>query len=92
MKNATQSINVGAICLQNKQLAAKLLRECLAQLTPKKRLLIHLRFWEHKTIAEIANLLSARWEEIDRQINDAFRELKVMLLKRLECPQIYRIA
>lgn len=89
---ANYSLNPDAACPKDKRLAVMLLRESLEQLPKRQRLLIHLRFWEHLTIAEIAILLRASWEEIDEQINEAYQTLKRMLLNRLEPTHTYRIA
>lgn len=78
------SIKVGAAQFCDKQSAEMALRECLERLAPKKRLLIHLRFWEQRTIEEIATSLRTSWGEVDKLINEAFRELKAMLIERLE--------
>ncbi len=78
------SNKVGAIQFCDRQSAEMALRECLERLAPKKRLLIHLRFWEQKTIEEIATTLRASWGDVDKLINEAFRELKAMLLMRPE--------
>lgn len=77
-------MKVSAFRLANKELAGMVLHECLENFTPKKRLLIHLRFWEQRTIEEIASSLSTSWGEMDKLINEAIRELKGMILERLE--------
>ena len=54
----------------------EILRAGLSYLTTCERQILIYRFWEDKTIEEIAMLLEIKWEEVNRNIESALVNLK----------------
>jgi len=57
------------------------LHAALKELRPLQRIVLHLRFWENREIAEIARLTRMRWSDIDHLIESTLTELRPMLGK-----------
>ena len=53
------------------------LKEALAFLSPKQRLIIYLRFWDNMTIQEIARYIGHTWSSTDTMIDGAVNHLRV---------------
>ena len=54
----------------------EIVRTGLSYLTTCERQILIYRFWEDKTIEEIATLLEMKWEEVNRSIESALKKLK----------------
>jgi DNA-directed RNA polymerase specialized sigma subunit len=54
----------------------EIVRAGLSYLTTCERQILIYRFWEEKTIEEIAGLLEMKWEEVNRSIETALKILK----------------
>lgn len=54
----------------------EIVRAGLSYLTTCERQILIYRFWEDKTIEEIAGLLEMKWEEVNRSIEKALKTLK----------------
>jgi DNA-directed RNA polymerase specialized sigma24 family protein len=55
------------------------LHVALDDLSPEKRVAVHLRFWENWEIAEISRLLGKSWSATDCLIESTLRELRSSL-------------
>ncbi len=51
----------------------------LHELSPREKLILHLRFWESLTIEEIGDRLDLSWEEVDEAITQIQDHLKSRL-------------
>lgn len=54
----------------------EIVRTGLSYLTTCERQILIYRFWEDKTIDEIATILEMKWEEVNRSIESALENLK----------------
>lgn len=54
----------------------EIVRAGLSYLTSCERQILIYRFWEDRSIEEIANLLEMKWEEVNRSIERALKNLK----------------
>lgn len=54
----------------------EIVRAGLSDLTTCEQQILIYRFWEDKTIEEIATLLEMKWEEVNRSIETALEYLK----------------
>ena len=59
----------------------KLKSSLLPNLSKDQRKIIHLRFWESRTIEEISKVVGLSWDEVDRIIESTLCQLKTDLLK-----------
>jgi len=58
-----------------------LLKEALAYLSPKQRLVVYLRFWDNMTIQEIARYLGHSWRSTDLMLDGAVNHLRVRIIQ-----------
>ncbi len=52
------------------------LQQAMATLTPKQREILYLRFWEEKTLEEIAKLKDVHISTIAESLNSSIKKLK----------------
>lgn len=58
-----------------------LLREALAFLSPKQRLIVYLRFWDNMTIQEIARYIGHSWNATDMLLDGAINHLRMRIIQ-----------
>ena len=58
-----------------------LLREALAYLSPKQRLIVYLRFWDNMTIQEIARYIGQSWSTTDAMLDGAINHLRMRIIQ-----------
>ncbi len=58
-----------------------LLREALAFLSPKQRLIVYLRFWDNMTIQEIARYIGQSWSTTDKMLDGAINHLRLRIIQ-----------
>lgn len=61
----------------------ELLKEALAYLSPKQRLIVYMRFWDNLTIQEIARYLGHSWSRTDMMIDEAINHLRVRIIRTM---------
>lgn len=59
----------------------ELLKEALAYLSPKQRLIVYLRFWDNMTIQEIARYIGQSWNSTDMMLDGAVNHLRVRIIQ-----------
>lgn len=58
-----------------------LLKEALAFLSPKQRLIVYLRFWDNMTIQEIARYIGHSWNSTDMMLDGAVNHLRLRIIQ-----------
>lgn len=58
-----------------------LLKDALAYLSPKQRLIVYLRFWDNMTIQEIARYIGQSWNSTDMMLDGAVNHLRVRIIQ-----------
>lgn len=58
-----------------------LLKEALAFLSPKQRLIVYLRFWDNMTIQEIARYIGHSWSSTDMMLDGAVNHLRMRIIQ-----------
>ncbi len=59
------------------------LLEALASLSAESQLALYMRFWENRSISEIARRLQINWDSADRLLTDTLLELRRQIQKPL---------
>jgi DNA-directed RNA polymerase specialized sigma24 family protein len=52
-------------------------------LSPKQRKAIYLRFWDNRTVFNIAQIIGVSWVEADKIINEGLSQLRSLSLLRV---------
>lgn len=59
----------------------ELLDEALDFLSPKQRLIVHLRFWDCMTIQEISRYIGQSWDSTDAMLDLAINHLRLRIIQ-----------
>jgi DNA-directed RNA polymerase specialized sigma24 family protein len=59
----------------------ELLKDALAYLSPKQRLVVYLRFWDNMTIQEIGRYIGHSWSSTDKLIDGAVNHLRLRIIQ-----------
>jgi len=62
----------------------EIVRVGLNFLTSSERQILIFRFWENMTIAEIAEVLGMKWEEVNKTLEVALESLKTFCLTQMD--------
>lgn len=60
------------------------LKEAILFLSEKQKYVLHLRFWENKTIGEISRKIGTSWAATDQMIDSTVNHLRIRLMQEPE--------